>query len=38
MVGLIDNKTSIKPINEILKNKRGINKDLYEISKVISNY
>ena len=38
MVGLIDNKTSIKPINEILKNKRGIDKDLYEISKVISNY
>ena len=38
MVGLIDNKTSIKPINEILKNKRGIDKDLYEISNVISNY
>jgi 6-phosphofructokinase 1 len=38
MVGLIDNNTIIKPINEILKNKRGINRDLYEISKMISNY
>ena len=38
MVGLIDNNTSIKPINQILKNKKGIKKDLYEISKMISNY
>ena len=38
MVGLIDNNISLKSIDEILKNKKGINKDLYEISKMISNY
>ena len=38
MVGVIDNDISLKSIDEILKNKKGINKDLYEISKMISNY
>jgi len=38
MVGVIDNKTILHPIDEILKNKRGINKELYDISKMISNY
>ena len=38
MVGVIDNKTVLHPIDEILKNKRGINKELYDISKMISNY
>ena len=38
MVGLIDNKTILNPIDEILKKKKGINTELYEISRMISNY
>ncbi len=38
MVGLIDNKTKLNSIDEILKNKKGIDNELYDISKMISNY
>ncbi|MEC7858277.1 MAG: ATP-dependent 6-phosphofructokinase, partial [Bacteroidota bacterium] len=38
MVGLIDNKTILNPIDEILKKKKGINTELYKISRMISNY
>jgi len=38
MVGVIDNKITLYPINEILKKKRGINKELYDISNMISKY
>ena len=38
MIGLINYKDYLTDLEEILKNKRGINKELYNISKKISNY
>lgn len=38
MLGLINNKVILTPFNEIINNKKDINNDLFEISKIISNY
>ena len=38
MIGLINDKCCLTNFEEIVKNKRGINKDLYNIAKTISNY
>ena len=38
MVGLIENKCLLTPLKEIINKERGINKELMNISKIISNY
>ena len=38
MVGLVENKCLLTPLKEIINKKRGINKELMNISKIISNY
>jgi len=38
MIGLVNNEIELNDIEYVLNNKRGINKDLYEISNFISNY
>ena len=38
MIGLINDKCCLTNFDEIIKNKRGINKELYQIAKTISNY
>tara|TARA_B100000927_G_scaffold44777_2_gene32148 strand:- start:1238 stop:2209 length:972 start_codon:yes stop_codon:yes gene_type:complete len=38
MVGLVENKCLLTPLKEIINKERGINKELMNISKIISNY
>ena len=38
MIGLINDKCSLTNFEEVIKNKRGINEDLFQIAKIISNY
>ena len=38
MVGLVENKCLLTPLKEIINKDRGINKELMNISKIISNY
>ena len=38
MIGIINKKETLTSFEEIIKNKRGIDKELYNISKTISNY
>ena len=38
MVGLVENKCVLTPLKEIINKERGINKELMNISKIISNY
>ena len=38
MIGIINKKETLTAFEEIIKNKRGINKELYQIAKTISNY
>ncbi len=38
MVGIINNKVILTPFNEVINNKKDINDNLYQISKIISNY
>ena len=38
MVGLVENKCLLTPLKEIINKERGINKELMNISEIISNY
>ena len=38
MIGLINDKCCLTNFDEIIRNKRGINEELYQIAKTISNY
>jgi len=38
MVGLVENKCLLTSLKEIINKERGINKELMNISKIISNY
>ena len=38
MIGLINNKCVLTDFDVIIKNKRGINEELFQIAKIISNY
>ena len=38
MIGIINKKETLTSFEEIIKNKRGIDRELYNISKTISNY
>ncbi len=38
MIGLINDKCCLTNFDEIINNNRGINEELYQIAKTISNY